>query len=283
VYQRNVNQPLPSTTAFAQSRRPYPLYSNILYADNGANSSYNGLQTTVFKRFSKGLLFNSSWTWAKELSEIDDTGDAELNTTIENAYDRKRDRANVYSVPRHQWMNNVIYDLPFGGKNKILGGWQVNGLINLATGNWLNPVFNGSDPSNTSTIGGRPDIASDLTYPKTLQQWFDPSVFTVPPANSGRFGTAGRNIIQGPGYVLVNFGLMKNIAFEKIGRLQFGVSFQNGINHLNYGQPTAATAPTPNGQSVLALGTNAGLIGGSHIFPPAGSPRTGLLNFRWSF
>jgi hypothetical protein len=282
-YQRNVNQPLPSTVAFAQSRRPYPLYNNITYADNGANSSYNALQTNVFKRFSHGVTFNSAWTWAKELSEIDDTGDAELNTVIENAYDRRRDRGNVYSVPRHQWINNVLYELPFGGKNPILGGWQLNALINAATGNWLNPQFAGSDPSNTNTVGGRPDVASAIQYPKTLQQWFDPSTFATPPANSGRFGNAGRNIIQGPGYVLANFGMMKNFQLERAGRIQLGVSFQNVLNHVNYGQPTAATSPTPNGQAVLALGTNAGLIAGTHIFPPAGSPRTGMLNFRWSF
>ncbi len=282
VYQRNINQPAPSTTAFAQSRRPYPLYNNIQYADNGANSSYNALQTTVFKRMSHGLLFNSSWTWAKELSEIDDTGDAELNTTIENAFDRRRDRGNVYSVPRHQWMNNLIYELPFG-RNKIIGGWQLNSLINLASGNWLNPQFSGIDPSNTRTVGGRPDVVAALTYPQTLAQWFSPSAFAAPPANSGRFGTAGRNIIEGPGYVLVNFGLAKNIRFERIGQLQFGISFQNVINHVNYGQPLAATSPTPNGQSVLAVGTNSGVIAGTHIFPPAGSPRTGQLNFRWSF
>jgi hypothetical protein len=282
-YMRNVNQPLPSTTTFAQSRRPYPLYSNISYADNGANSIYSGLQTTVFKRFSHGLLFNSSWTWAKELSEIDDTGDAELNTTIENAYNLGRDRGNVYSVPRHQWLNNLIYELPFAPKNKIIGGWQVNLLINAATGNWLNPQFSGSDPSNTATVGGRPDIAGPLTYPQTLAQWFSPSAFVVPPANSGRFGNAGRNIIEGPGYVLGNFGVQKNIRLEKIGQIQLGISFQNVLNHVNYGQPTAQAAPTPNGQSVLAIGTNAGLISGTHVFPPAGSMRTGLLNLRWSF
>lgn len=282
VYQRNVNQPLPSTTAFVQSRRPYPLYNNIQYADNGANSLYNALQTTVFKRFSRGLLFNSSWTWAKELSEIDDTGDAELNTTIENAYDRRRDRGNLYAVPRHQWMSNLIYELPFG-RNKIIGGWQLNSLINLASGNWLNPQFSGVDPSNTRTVGGRPDVVGPLTYPGTLAQWFSSSAFAAPPANSGRFGSAGRNIIEGPGYVIVNAGLVKNIRFERIGTMQVGVSFQNVINHVNYGQPTAATAPTPNGQSVLAVGPNAAVIAGSHIFPPAGSPRTGQLNFRWSF
>lgn len=282
-YMRNVNQPPPSTVAFAQSRRPYPLYSNIIYADNGANSIYSGLQTTVFKRFSHGLLFNSSWTWAKELSEIDDTGDAELNTTIENAYNRARDRGNVYSVPRHQWLNNLIYDLPFAPKNKLLGGWQLNLLINAQTGNWLNPQFTGTDPSNTATIGGRPDIVGPITYPGTLAQWFSPSAFAVPPANSGRFGNAGRNIIEGPGYVLANFGIDKNFRFERIGQIQVGISFQNVLNHVNYGQPTAQTAPTPNGQSVLALGQNAGLISGTHVFPPAGSMRTGQMNFRWSF
>lgn len=282
-YQRNVNQPLPSTTAFAQARRPYPLFSNVMYAENGANSSYNALQTTVFKRFTRGFLFNSSWTWAKELSEIDDTGDAELNTVIENAYDRRRDRGNVYSVPRHQWMNNFIYELPFPAKNLIIGGWQVNGLLNLATGNWLNPQFAGTDPSNTSTVGGRPDVASAITYPKTLAQWFTPSAFTAPPTGSGRFGTAGRNIIQGPGYIVANVGLAKNFRLERIGQIQLGVSFQNILNHVNYGQPTAATAPTPNGQAVLAVGANAGVISSTHVFPPAGSQRTGQLNFRWSF
>lgn len=281
VYRRNVNQPLPSTTPFAQSRTPYPLFSTITYADNGANSLYSGLQTTVFKRFSKGVLFNSSWTWAKELSEIDDTGDAELNTVIENAYDRRRDRANVYSVPRHQWINNAIWELP--GKNKIWGGWQLNALLNLASGNWLNPVFSGRDPSNTNVVGGRPDVVAPLTYPETLSQWFDPSAFAAPPVNAGRFGTAGRNIIEGPGYVLMNLGVQKNFQFEKIGRLQFGISFQNVLNHVNYGQPLAASPPTANGQSVLAVGSNAGVITGTAIFPPAGSPRTGLLNFRWSF
>jgi hypothetical protein len=283
VYQRNINQPPPSATPFVQARRPYPQYANILMADNGANSFYNGLQTTLFKRFSRGFLFNSSWTWAKELSEIDDTGDAELNTVIENAYDRRRDRANVYSVPRHQWMNNLIWELPFGGRNPILGGWQINALINVATGNWLNPVFAGVDPSNTAVIGGRPDVVGELNYPRTLAQWFDQRAFAAPPANSGRFGTAGRNIIQGPGYIVANVGLTKNFNFERGGRVQIGVSFQNAMNHLNYGQPTAGGNPTPNGQSVLAVGTNAGLIAGSHIFPPAGSPRTGLLHLRWSF
>ena len=117
---------------------PIPLFSSINYADNGANMLYSGLQTPVQKRFSKGLMFMSTWTWAKEISDTDDTDDFELNNTIENTYNRRRDRGNVYSVPRHQWMNQALYELPLG-KGQLLVGWQINTLLNLSTGNWFTP------------------------------------------------------------------------------------------------------------------------------------------------
>ena len=124
----------PSTTPFRQALRPYPIFNNISYADNGANMLYNALQVQVTKRFTKSLMFSSSWTWAKELSTIDDTGYSDLNTQIQNAYNRNADLGNVYAVPRHQWMNNFLYNLPFG-KGKLLGDWQLNGLFNLQSGN----------------------------------------------------------------------------------------------------------------------------------------------------
>ncbi len=271
LYERNLNQPIPSTVPFAQPRRPYPAFNTILYGDNGANSSYNGLQVQVQKRFSHGFLFSSAYTLAKELSETDDTGDFELNTQIEDAYNRRRDRANVYSVPRHQWENQALWDLPIG-HGKILGGWQFNTLFNVTSGNFLNETFTGSDPSNTNTVGGRPDVASALTYPGSTNQWFSTSAFTVPPANAGRFGNAGRNLVQGPGWILLNAGLMKAVRFEKFGELQLIASFQNVLNHVNLGEP-----------NTVVNNVNGGKITSTAIFPPAGSPRTGQLGLRWNF
>ena len=271
LYERNLNQPLPSTTPFAQSRRPYPAFNTILYGDNGANSSYNGLQVQVQKRLSHGLLFSSAYTLAKELSEIDDTGDFELNTQIEDAYNRRRDRANVYSVPRHQWENQVLWNLPLG-HGPLLAGWQVNGLFNMTSGNFLNPTFTGSDPSNTNNVGGRPDVVSALTYPGNANQWFNTAAFAVPPANAGRFGNAARNSIQGPGWVLFNVGLAKSFRFEKFGELQLIGSFQNVLNHVNLGEP-----------NLVVNNVNGGKITSTAVFPPAGSPRTGQLGARWTF
>lgn len=269
AYQRNVNQPLPSTLAFAQSRRPYVQYNNIVYADNGATNSYNGMQLGVTKRFSRGLQFSSTWILAKQLSEVDDTNNAEIFTSIENAYDRRRDRADVYSVPRHQWMNNVLYELPFG-RNPVIGGWQLNALLNLSSGHWLNPVWTGLDSSNTNTFNIRPDLAGALQYPRTLAAWYDRSAFAAPAA--GRFGTAPRNMVEGPGYAVFNLGLNKTFKMEKWGSIQAGASFQNVLNHLNYGQPNM----TVN----VAQG---GAITSSHVFLPAGSARTGLVTLRWRY
>jgi hypothetical protein len=279
AYRRDVNQPLASTVAFANARRPYPLFSAINYADNGANMLYSGMQTQVERRLSKGLMFTSTWIWAKEISDTDDTDDFELNNTIEDTYSRSRDRGNVYSVPRHQWMNQALYELPFG-KGKLLSGWQLNTLLNLSTGNWFTPVIAGPDPTNTNTTTLRPDlIASSISYPRSINGWFDPSAFATP-AN-GTWGNAGRGIIQGPGYVLLNLGLQKSVRLEKFGTVELVASFTNVLNHTNLGEPSGGGSPLPG--QVTVNNANGGKITATHIFPPAGGARTGQLGLRWSF
>ncbi|MGH9666707.1 MAG: hypothetical protein ACRD9L_19965, partial [Bryobacteraceae bacterium] len=108
-----------------------------------------------------------------------------------------------------------------------------------------------------------------LTYPKTLSQWYSAGAFAAPLSD---FGNTGRNLIEGPGYFILNVGVAKNIDLERAGRLQIAASFQNVLNHFNYGPPLA----TINNSNTATITSTA-------IFPPAGSPRTGRLSLRWSF
>jgi hypothetical protein len=278
AYRRDANQPVASTVAFNNARRPYPQFANITYSDNGANMLYSGLQTQVNKHLSGGLMFTSTWTWAKEISDIDDTGDFELNTSIENSYDRRRDRGNVYSVPRHQWMSQALYELP--GKGRLLGGWQLNMLCNLSTGNWFTPVYSGTAPANVNLTSFRPDLATGtIAMPRTQAQWFDRNAFATP-AN-GKFGNAGRGIIEGPGYVIFSLGLQETVQLERMGAITVVASFANVLNHTNLGEPTGGG--TPLGGQATVNNVNGGTITGTAIFPPAGSPRTGQLGLRWSW
>jgi hypothetical protein len=270
AYRREANQPPASTLPFSNARRPYPAYASINYADNGANSLYSGLQVQAHRRFSSGLFFSSTWTWAKQLSEVDDTGSADLQTNIEDAYNRARDRADVYAVPRHQWMNQLLYELPFLRQNRYLGGWQINALVNLSTGNHLNPIWSGADTTGTSITNARPDMIRPVAYAETLEAWYDRTAFARP--ETGRFGNAARNSIVGPGYVIANFGVSKDFRMERYGSVQLAASFQNILNHVNYGDPN------------MNVNTGVGgTITSSHIFPAAGSPRTGQLSLRWNY
>ena len=114
------------TQTVATALKPFPQYSlSDAYGDM-ANSVYHGLQTTVQKRLSHGLIFMVNYTWSKA---IDDGGTfrsgyaipAQFIQTGGNSWaaDRIERTASTSSQPQHVVITGV-YDLPFG--KGILGG-----------------------------------------------------------------------------------------------------------------------------------------------------------------
>ena len=67
------------------------------------------------------------------------------------------------------------------------------------------------------------------------------SAFTDLPAGSLRFGSAGRNILSGPGQTTWDFSLVKNTRFYERYNLQFRTEFFNIFNHANFNQPARVT------------------------------------------
>ena len=52
-----------------------------------------------------------------------------------------------------------------GTLQQIVGGWETAWTAVAQSGQWFTPTFSGSDPSNTNTIGGRPDRVGDGNLP----------------------------------------------------------------------------------------------------------------------
>ena len=52
-----------------------------------------------------------------------------------------------------------------------------------------------------------------------------------------QFGSAGRNIAQGPGYADWDFSLFKNIRVTESKQFQFRAEFFNLLNHTNFHNP----------------------------------------------
>jgi hypothetical protein len=142
-----------------------------------------------------------------------------------------------------------MYALPFGrGKpflrnasaavNHIVGGWELYSINFFGSGSFFSPAFSGSDPSNTNSFGGLPDRIGEGNLDRserTVQRWFDPRAFVVPPR--GRFGNSGVNILEGPGYNVQHLGLTKRIGLTERLQLSYTARLTNLFNHPHFQNP----------------------------------------------
>ena len=75
------------------------------------------------------------------------------------------------------------------------------------------------NPANTSRGTIRPDLVGDPNLPtdeRTVSRWFNTAAFAAPP--SFTFGSAGRNIVEGPGTKLVDINVQKRVPFGSTRR-----------------------------------------------------------------
>jgi hypothetical protein len=121
-------------------QNPNVLGANVL--TNYSNSSYNGLQMEVSRRFSKGLSLQANYVWSKVLSDSqgNQQTDFEPFLDINNAkIERSRTQA---SDLRQVFKTNFNYDLPFGDGHRlnashlsrVLSGWKAAGIFTAQTG-----------------------------------------------------------------------------------------------------------------------------------------------------
>jgi hypothetical protein len=260
IYARNLNQPPPSTIPFSTNRRPYPIFNSITYYENGGNQRYNGLQAAFAKNYGAQLTFNAGYTLAKDLTDTQEGTFA--GQTIQNQFDRRSEYANNLITPTHRVYGYMIWQIPVGKGHRLLdrsgiveaalGGWQMAWNAMAQSGQFFTPSFSGFDPSNTNSIGGRPDVVSGVSTKavgtQSISNWFNPAAFKIPgcpdnnpvcakPDNIGRFGNAGIAILRGPRIANADFTVSKYFPIYERVRLQFRMNAVNVFNHPNFSLP----------------------------------------------
>jgi hypothetical protein len=96
-YTMNVHQPVASTELYVDKPRLFPNYPAINLRTNGAGHQYHALTIEAERRFIRGISHQASWTWAKDIEDLNGF----LFESAENAYDRLRERKNSLDTPRH--------------------------------------------------------------------------------------------------------------------------------------------------------------------------------------
>lgn len=251
---------LSRTIARGQLLRPYPQFTDVqpLY-DAGANSIYHAMQNTFKRRFSRGFLFEGSYTWAKLI----DDGDSHQNT-----FDVAASRALAAQDVAHRFVTSVLYELPVGrgkalnmGDSKIadfiLGGWQMNGIVTLQSGlpialsaNNTAGLFGARTQPNSNGFSG----AKSGRVQDRLDAYFDRSAYSQPAAFT--FGNLSRYLPDVRNHFVRNWdlSLFKEFRIKEKYTAQFRSEFFNAFNQVVFGGPT--TGVTSNALGVITSQSN---------------------------
>ena len=195
--------------------RPNPYLSAGFFWYTEGNSSYNALELEIVRRLARGLQFRAGYTWAKNLDMNSALTGAQANNQAQMVLDR--------NDPRRDWGRSALnvtsqgsisahYEFPFGRNkhgpgsarglaNRLISGWQANGIATLLSGFPFTP----QDGSNISGDGDtrnpdRPEVNPSFSGPILLRkpaQWFSPNAFSLPAA--GTYGNLGRGTLERAG------------------------------------------------------------------------------------
>ncbi|HJY89654.1 MAG TPA: hypothetical protein VJ255_05215, partial [Candidatus Acidoferrum sp.] len=259
-----------------------------------AQSFYNSFQLSVSGQHSDSLSWQVFYTFSHSIDDASNTFliDAVNEPESQDIFNRKGSRGRSGFDIRHNFVGNVLYELPFG-RGSWLRGWQLSGIANVHSNVPFTPVlsFDNADLQSV-VIAERPNLIGNPysgvcpngTRVGTPACWFNPTAFALPPL--GQFGTAGRNSLSGPGFAQFDLSLRKAFHLPKETEIAFGADLFNLLNHPNFAVPS-------NTQNPIALGGNGDAIfknaagdfadNSGRIFTTVGRSREIQLDARFIF
>jgi hypothetical protein len=257
--------------------RPIPNFQSIFIQESVSNSNYNGMWLSANKRLAKGLTFSSTYTFSKSIDNNSVSSVGSNAPQIQDFHNIATEHALSDFDARHRFTLSGVYLLPFTAENgflkRVVGGWSFSPILNMQSGNPFSPIVpltatlvRGSDPvpgviynSGSLQQYDRPDyvLGQPLTVPNpSPSQWINPKAFVR--HNLG-FGSAGRNILTGPGLQDVDVALSKNTAIRERFSLQFRAEAFNLLNHPNFTQPQNSITASTFGQITATRATRGDL------------------------
>ncbi|GAC1414597.1 MAG: TonB-dependent receptor [Acidobacteriaceae bacterium] len=267
----------PTTGAGSAVRQFGGRFAEIDYKTSGGTDQYHGLQTTLQRRFSRGLSLGAQYTWAKELGTSSGSNEA---TTAQSPYNFLLDYGRGTFDIRHSLNATVLYDLPFGhGRayslsgplDTLAGGWQIGGVVNFRSGLPIDVLitrpdiayvgnagtaYAGQTFSSPVVVGGKVQTTAVANVPGggNTRNIRRPNVvpgvnpylksgfqFLNPAAFStpapGTFGNSRRNDYTGPNLAQMDLTLSKSVRLTEGYSLDFHADGYNVLNKPNYANP----------------------------------------------
>jgi hypothetical protein len=251
------------------------------YVDSSQTMVYDGLQTSLRKRFSDRYSWDVNYTFSK--SESTQGGDlsAYYIAGFENNqdfWDPEFDRGPSSNDLRHRLNVSAIYELPtFGGgqgvANGVLGGWQLSGILQARSGEALRVTqSSGIDRSRPDAVDGDLTLSDftetcDAAGCNYLVTTGFARVPVSPVTNATlRPGTYMLDMARGPSSMSFHTTIAKSFGIGAGRRLQVRADIFSALNRRNYNNPQQAITNSEFGRISGAGGERSMQFGARFTF-----------------
>jgi hypothetical protein len=265
----------------ATGKRPLAQFSQFGLKTNDGNNNFNAWQTSLERRFSNGLLWQTQYMWSHGIA--DSSIGAGESLAFQDQGCRACDRSDTSIDVRHTLTSNAIYQLPFARGSKIFGGWEVSGVGTANSGRPVNITLSrkAGQLADGNTSGQRPNLVPGVSIyapNQSINNWFNPAAFAIPAA--GTWGDLGRYAARGPGFYEIDTALQKRFALTERMAVNFRAEAFNLFNHPVYANPSGSIGSNPTAPSAgfgrITSILNTGAVG-------TGSPRRIQFALRLDF
>ena len=279
---RDVNYPVVNATATAAganilARRPNPAFGAVLLLDSDQYSNYNGLQLTFNLRETHHVSVNGFYTLSKTMTSVQ----LQNNTTqglAQNYSQLSEDYGRADTDQRHVFSTSVNWRLEYyKGDNAlkyVVNGWTLAPIIKIRSGLPFTITNANVDANLDGNTNDRAQLIGDphIDNP-TAAMWFNTAAFAQNRVVTGvaTDGSSPRNLLDGPGFRVVDLALSRDFALGGGRRLTFRAEGTNVFNIVNLGQP---------GNSVPAAGATSTTFG---VIRTANAMRRLQLGVRLTF
>ncbi len=218
--------------------RPLAAFGQIDEKRFDGNTSFNGLQSSLTRSFSKGWLFQAQYMWGHAVSDNSGSGEG---GQIQDIACRACDRGDADYDIRQTFTANSVYQLPLA-RSQWYGGWDLSGIVTARTGTPFSVSISrtaGTVPSG-QTQNQRADYLGGDVYVanKGPDLWLNPAAFALPA--TGTYGNSGRNRFRGPNLWQTDLGISKKFRVSESVNLDFRTELFNLFNRAQYGNPINA-------------------------------------------
>ena len=251
------------TVALSQLLRPYPQYSGVSIVNAPTvNSIYHSVQFKAEKRMAHDTSFLFSFTGGKLISNGNNSlaglGVQSNGTSVQNWYNLSGERAISEQDQSKAMALSYVAELPFGKGHKLaprgiparlLGGWNLSGMLTYGGGLPLvitAPISGGGNrPSST---GQSATLPGGRSHAAEIQQWFNTSVFTLPPSYT--YGNVSRTLpdTRGPSVTNVNLSVVRSLRLHERAQVEFRAEAFNLMNTPHFWMPVTAMSSLLFGQ-----------------------------------